>query len=103
VRAELPGVCSKPLQFHNHDILKPLGIWALDPIDGTKGFLRGGQYAVCLALMVDGMVAVGAMGCPNLPIDPANPDGMQGLLFSAVKGAGASVVSSSYICWSLAF
>ena len=26
-------------------------IWALDPIDGTKGFLRGGQYAVCLALI----------------------------------------------------
>lgn len=34
-------------------------IWALDPIDGTKGFLRGGQYAVCLALMVDGDVKVG--------------------------------------------
>uniref|UniRef100_L2G6F2 3'(2'),5'-bisphosphate nucleotidase n=1 Tax=Colletotrichum fructicola (strain Nara gc5) TaxID=1213859 RepID=L2G6F2_COLFN len=31
-------------------------IWAIDPIDGTKGFLRGGQYAVCLALMVDGDV-----------------------------------------------
>jgi len=66
-------------------------IWALDPIDGTKGFLRGGQYAVCLALMVDGKVVVGAMGCPNLPIDPVNPGGMQGLLFSAVKGGGASV------------
>lgn len=25
-------------------------IWAIDPIDGTKGFLRGGQYAVCLGL-----------------------------------------------------
>lgn len=24
--------------------------WALDPIDGTKGFLRGGQYAVALAV-----------------------------------------------------
>ena len=25
--------------------------WVLDPIDGTKGFLRGGQYAVGLALV----------------------------------------------------
>lgn len=32
-------------------------IWALDPIDGTKGFLRGGQYAVCLALNEDGDVS----------------------------------------------
>ena len=23
--------------------------WTLDPVDGTKGFLRGGQYAVALA------------------------------------------------------
>ena len=22
--------------------------WVLDPIDGTKGFLRGDQYAICL-------------------------------------------------------
>ena len=48
-------------------------IWALDPIDGTKGFLRGGQYAVCLALMVDGEVKVGVLGCPNLPIDDSAP------------------------------
>ncbi len=26
--------------------------WVLDPIDGTKGFLRGDQYAVALALVV---------------------------------------------------
>jgi 3'(2'), 5'-bisphosphate nucleotidase len=48
-------------------------IWALDPIDGTKGFLRGGQYAVCLALMVDGVPTVGVIGCPNLPIDDQAP------------------------------
>lgn len=76
-------------------------IWALDPIDGTKGFLRGGQYAVCLALMVDGDVKVGVLGCPNLPIDDKKPlaedmgaaasdaEG-QGVLFSAVQGEGAT-------------
>merc|ERR1712230_19128 len=76
-------------------------IWALDPIDGTKGFLRGGQYAVCLALMVDGDVKVGVLGCPNLPVDDSTPltedigaaatdtEG-KGVLFSAVQGEGAT-------------
>ncbi|KAJ9652355.1 3'(2'),5'-bisphosphate nucleotidase [Neophaeococcomyces mojaviensis] len=75
-------------------------IWALDPIDGTKGFLRGGQYAVCLALMVDGDVKVGVLGCPNLPVDDSvaltedigvaasDKEGF-GVLFSAVQGEGA--------------
>ncbi|KDQ11215.1 hypothetical protein BOTBODRAFT_57542 [Botryobasidium botryosum FD-172 SS1] len=64
-------------------------MWALDPIDGTKGFLRGGQYAVCLALLVDSVVQVGVMGCPNLPVDPSNPSGETGCLFVAVRGQGA--------------
>ncbi|MCJ1273289.1 hypothetical protein MMC21_001079 [Puttea exsequens] len=74
-------------------------IWALDPIDGTKGFLRGGQYAVCLALIVDGHVKVGVLGCPNLPVDDAAPLSAdvgdesgrgRGVLFSAVLGSGAT-------------
>ncbi|KAJ9133089.1 3'-phosphoadenosine 5'-phosphatase isoform B [Pleurostoma richardsiae] len=75
-------------------------IWAIDPIDGTKGFLRGGQYAVCLALMVDGDVKVGVLGCPNLPVDDAAPltadiganqtDEGRGVIFSAVHGQGAT-------------
>jgi 3'(2'), 5'-bisphosphate nucleotidase len=61
--------------------------WVLDPIDGTKGFLRGDQYAVALALVVDGTVQVGVLGCPNLP----TPGGgkRQGFLFSATRGSGA--------------
>src|SRR6185436_9202605 len=43
--------------------------WTLDPIDGTKGFLRNEQYAVALALIVDGRVTVSALACPNLPLD----------------------------------
>jgi 3'(2'), 5'-bisphosphate nucleotidase len=76
-------------------------IWALDPIDGTKGFLRGGQYAVCLALIVDGDIKVGVIGCPNLPVDDSvsltadigsqQTDGSgKGVLFSAVEGEGAT-------------
>ncbi len=67
--------------------------WTLDPIDGTKGFLRGEQYAVALALMEQGQVVLGALGCPNLPIDPRKPDDGKGCLFVAVRGEGAVVRS----------
>lgn len=72
------------------------GHWALDPIDGTKGFLRGGQYAVCLGLLVDGKVVVGVMGCPNLPVDVSKPEGEKGVLFVAVEGQGAFQVRSFF-------
>ncbi len=61
--------------------------WVLDPIDGTKGFLRGDQYAVALALVADGDVVVGVLGCPNLPAVQQVAD--HGSLFSAVRGSGA--------------
>jgi len=66
--------------------------WTLDPIDGTKGFLRGEQYAVALALIVDGQVQVGALACPNLPLDLAQPDGLCGVVFLAVRGQGAEMI-----------
>eukprot|EP00897_Mesotaenium_endlicherianum_P004951 jgi/Mesen1/4484/ME000228S03438 len=44
--------------------------WVLDPVDGTLGFVRGDQYAVALALLDEGQVAVGVLGCPNLPKRP---------------------------------
>ena len=69
-------------------------MWTIDPIDGTKGFLRGGQYAVCLALIVDAQVQVGVIGCPNLPIDPSNPTSPRGCIFSAIRGQGAEQVNN---------
>ncbi|WOL03456.1 PAP-specific phosphatase HAL2-like [Canna indica] len=41
--------------------------WVLDPVDGTLGFVRGDQYAVALALIEDGEVVLGVLGCPNYP------------------------------------
>jgi 3'(2'), 5'-bisphosphate nucleotidase len=58
--------------------------WTLDPIDGTKGFLRGDQYAIALAMVEDGEVKVGVLGCPFLSFE----DGEKGLLFVAVRGEG---------------
>jgi len=70
--------------------------WTLDPVDGTKGFLRNEQYAIALALVEDGQVVLGAMGCPNLPWagDPGDPDasGPTGVLFVAERGAGTRMM-----------
>ncbi len=59
--------------------------WTLDPIDGTKGFLRGDQYAIALALIADGRVELGVLGCPRMP---ARGSASGGSLFWAVRGGG---------------
>lgn len=54
-------------------------VWIVDPIDGTRAFLRGEpQFAVSAALVVDGHPVLGAV------FNPAKDE-----LFDAVKGAGA--------------
>jgi HAL2 family 3'(2'),5'-bisphosphate nucleotidase len=63
--------------------------WAIDPIDGTKGFLRGEQYAIALALVKKGEVVMGVMACPNFPVDIEHPAGGTGCVFHAIKGQGA--------------
>ena len=54
--------------------------WTLDPIDGTKGFLRGQQYAIALALIKNGQPVLGVLGCPNL--------GEKGTLQYGIEGQG---------------
>ena len=80
--------------------------WTVDPIDGTKGFLRGDQYAVALALVVNGQVQVGALGCPNLYIRYLlSDDGTafkpgSGSIVLAVRGQGtwaAPIASGEFV------
>ncbi len=59
--------------------------WTLDPIDGTKGFLRGEQYAIALALVEGGVPVLGVLGCPNFQMDETDRGGY---LFYAVAGRG---------------
>lgn len=66
--------------------------WTLDPIDGTKGFLRGDQYAVALALVEAGQVKLGVLGCPALPVEIRQPYGERGVLFVAVSGEGTQMI-----------
>ena len=82
-----------------HEIDPERRYWVLDPVDGTKGFLRKEQYAIALALVERGQVLLGVLACPNLPsvigqAAPAQPSSAVqppglGQLYAAVRGAGA--------------
>jgi 3'(2'), 5'-bisphosphate nucleotidase len=63
--------------------------WVIDPIDGTKGFLRREQFAIAIGFLHEGRVHAGVLACPHLPIDPDDPARGMGVLFTAVGGAGA--------------
>lgn len=69
--------------------------WMLDPVDGTRAFMRGEQYAVSLALIIEGKQKIGVLGCPNLSLeegcvreDLVDTDGL-GWIIYAVEGQGA--------------
>ncbi len=64
--------------------------WVVDPIDGTKGFLRGGQFAIALALIEGGEVTAAVLACPAYDLAP---QAIPGLLFGAMRGSGAFEVS----------
>ena len=60
--------------------------WTLDPIDGTKGFLRREQYAISLALIVEGEIQLALLACPNTAVQPGTA--ACGLIFYAIRGRG---------------
>lgn len=63
---------------------------ALDPIDGTKGYVRGGQYAIALARIADGRPTRAAMACPRLAkqSEPLEVAREPGCVFVAAAGKG---------------
>jgi 3'(2'), 5'-bisphosphate nucleotidase len=64
----------------------PATYWTLDPIDGTKGFLRHDQYAVALAFVRDGSVELGVLGCPELAEAKRPEPNGAGSLIAATAG-----------------
>jgi 3'(2'), 5'-bisphosphate nucleotidase len=79
-------VCSW-IDYSSHTLQERF--WTLDPIDGTKGFLRGEQYAIAFALIEGRVVKFGLMACPNLYLDKDQPQGKRGCLFLAMRGKGS--------------
>jgi len=70
--------------------------FVVDPIDGTKGFIRNEQFAVCVGFVDEaGHGAMGCLGCPNVPVSDAlraragAPLAESGALFVAWAGRGA--------------
>lgn len=61
-------------------------VWAIDPIDGTKGFLRGDHYAIAIGLLHHHRPIAGALVCPRLEPLAGGPEGVLHLSF---RGAGA--------------
>ena len=59
--------------------------WTLDPVDGTKGLLRGGHYATALGLIDEDDIVVAGLACPRYP-EGAMAAG--GSFAVAVRGAG---------------
>jgi 3'(2'), 5'-bisphosphate nucleotidase len=55
--------------------------WVMDPIDGTRGYLRGLQYCTCLAFIEAGVPVFGGVGCPRL--------GPGGRVLAAARGLGS--------------
>lgn len=43
--------------------------WVIDPIDGTRGFIHGRAYAVCVGVLRDGEPAEAVIGAPVSPLD----------------------------------
>jgi HAL2 family 3'(2'),5'-bisphosphate nucleotidase len=80
------GICD----WIDHGSQEPKArFWTMDPIDGTKGFIRGDQYAVALALIENGKVELAVMACPNLTASHISEIGGPGSLVCAVRGRGA--------------
>ncbi|HRV08250.1 MAG TPA: 3'(2'),5'-bisphosphate nucleotidase [Acidobacteriota bacterium] len=71
--------------------------WILDPIDGTKGFMRGDQYAIALARLEQGDVTWAVLGCPRYPLgreERGPAEEHTGALFLAARERGAWLLSS---------
>jgi len=68
--------------------------WLVDPLDGTKGYLRGGQYSVAVALVENERPVLGILGCPALGLaSPASESPIdcldaRGSLYAAWSAAG---------------
>jgi 3'(2'), 5'-bisphosphate nucleotidase len=82
-------------QWSNNEILDTIDMgngksgelfWTLDPVDGTKGFIRNDQYAVGLSLIAEGNPVVGVLGCANLQHKEK-----RGCLAYASSGSGAFI------------
>lgn len=72
VQAATGEIWTKERLYHALDLGQFKGgtgrVWVLDPVDGTKGFIRGEHYCIALGLLIDGRPQLSVLGCPNLNV-----------------------------------
>jgi 3'(2'), 5'-bisphosphate nucleotidase len=73
--------------------------WTLDPVDGTKGFRRGGQYVIALARILHGRVALAVLACPALRLAVPGLAAEPGVLAVAAHGEGTWACGMSGGSW----
>lgn len=81
----------------------------MDPIDGTKGFISNGQFAIGLAFVHDSQPIVGIVGAPNFPYQHTDPELINwsncpeigcvcvGVKGKVITGILLSFIESSYV------
>lgn len=67
--------------------------WVLDPLDGTRGFLRGDQYAIALARIIRGEIDIAGLACPRLKMNYRGKSLLEECFFYASKDQGAWLTS----------
>jgi len=79
--------------------------WVIDPIDGTKTFMEGTQYAINCALLVNGREEIGIVACPNMASHGSGADeryidtcGHGTLIFARREGGNTSYRSMNPHC-----
>jgi len=73
-------------------------VWIIDPIDGTKTFVRGEMFGINVALLKGGKQVAGIVGLPLMAVDPPSPvtnstidlSGKGSIMF-AVRGYGTYI------------
>ena len=88
VALDAPATVDEVCSWIDHRGPSGARTWAIDPIDGTMGFLRGDQFAVAVGLVEHGVPVLGVLGCPRLELS-----GMHGVLVWGGPGIGAFVQS----------
>ncbi|KAI3986137.1 hypothetical protein MKX01_027408, partial [Papaver californicum] len=78
---------------------RPATYWVLDPIDGTRGFLKGSEalYVVGLALVVEGEITLGVMGCPNWRADSSSKPANQGQTDKSCLPPGSGTIIAAHV------
>ena len=76
-----PGKLNDLIAYSTHETCARY--WTLDPIDGTKGFLRQANYAIALGLVENNIVTEGVLACPRLVIGE-----YQGVILAATREQG---------------